>query len=65
MATRRRQAKADDGYTRDTFTQLRGAGSEDGESLDRWPAAAYMTAVKTWRELSPARSSSRWLLSAD
>jgi hypothetical protein len=33
MASRRRQAKTDDGYARETFTQPRGASSADGEGV--------------------------------
>jgi hypothetical protein len=52
MASRRRQAKADDGYTRETFTQPRDQARETLRAfLDRWPAAAYMSGVETWREL--------------
>jgi hypothetical protein len=40
MAARRRQAKADDGFARMARA-----------FFDRWPAAAYMSAVEIWREL--------------
>jgi hypothetical protein len=33
-------------------TQLQPREPTDGEAfLDRWPAAAYMSAVESWREL--------------
>jgi hypothetical protein len=52
MAARRRQAKADDGYARETFTQPREQARRTARAfLNRWPAAAYMTAVESWREL--------------
>lgn len=52
MATRRHQAKADDGFTRETFILPRGQARERARAyLTRWPAAAYMTAVESWREL--------------
>jgi hypothetical protein len=52
MAAGRRQAKADDGYARETFTQPREQARQTTRAfLDRWPAAAYMTAVESWREL--------------
>ena len=47
MAARRRQAKADDDYARETFTQPREQARQTGRAFpDRWPAAAYMTAVE-------------------
>lgn len=52
MAARRRQARADDGYARETFTQPRDQARRTARAfLDRWPAAAYMPAVESWREL--------------
>jgi hypothetical protein len=52
MAARRRQAKADDGYARETFTQPREQARQTARAfLARWPAAAYMTEVEHWREL--------------
>ena len=52
MAVRRRQANADDGYVRETFTLPRDQARQTARGfLDRWPAAAYMTAVESWREL--------------
>jgi hypothetical protein len=53
MAAKRRHAKAeDDGYVRETFTLPRDEARAQARAiLDRWPAAAYMTAVDTWREL--------------
>ncbi|MCP1998848.1 hypothetical protein [Nitrobacter winogradskyi] len=50
MTARRRQAKADDGFARETFTQPREQACQTARAfLDRWPAAAYMTAVESWR----------------
>jgi hypothetical protein len=52
MASRRRQAKADDGYARETFTQPREQARQTARAfLARWPTAAYMTEVEHWREL--------------
>jgi hypothetical protein len=52
MSVRRRQAKADDGFVRETFTQPRELARQTARAfLDRWPAAAYMSAVESWREL--------------
>lgn len=52
MAARRRQAKVEDGYARETFTQSREQARQTARAfLDRWPAAAYMSEVESWREL--------------
>lgn len=52
MAARRRRAKADDGYARETFTQPREQARRSARAfLNRWPAAAYMSAVESWREV--------------
>lgn len=48
FAARCRQAKADDGFARETFTQPRESARG---FLDRWPAAAYMSVVESRREL--------------
>jgi hypothetical protein len=49
---RRRKALADDGFVRESFTQDREeARLTAREFLDQWPAAAYMSAVDSWREL--------------
>ena len=49
---RRRAAAAEDGYVRQTFTQPREDARRTARAfLDRWPAAAYMSAVESWREL--------------
>jgi hypothetical protein len=49
MASRR---KPDDGYLRESFTLPRDqARSRAREFLDRYPKAAYMSAVESWREL--------------
>lgn len=48
----RRVAGRDDGYVRETFTQPRQDARQTARAfLDRWPAAAYMSEVETWREL--------------
>jgi hypothetical protein len=48
----RRRAAAEDGYVRQTFTQPREDARRTARAfLDRWPAAAYMSAVESWREL--------------
>lgn len=45
-------AKSDDGYVRETFTLPRDEARAMARAiLNRWPAAAYMTGVDTWREL--------------
>lgn len=52
MAARRRQPKADGGYARETFTQPRDQARQTARAFfDRWPAAAYMSEVESWREL--------------
>lgn len=52
MARRRKTAAADDGFVRESFTQARDEARKTARAfLDRWPAAAYMSAVDTWREL--------------
>lgn len=52
MARRRKTAAADDGFVRESFTQDRDEARKTARAfLDRWPAAAYMSAVDTWREL--------------
>lgn len=52
MARRRKTAAADDGYVRESFTQNREEARRTARAfLDRWPTAAYMSAVDTWREL--------------
>ena len=52
MAARRAQAKADDGFARETFTLPREQARERARAyLIRWPPAAYMSVVETWREL--------------
>lgn len=52
MADRRRHAAADDGYVRESFTLPRDEARARARAiLDHWPAAAYMTAVESWREL--------------
>jgi hypothetical protein len=52
MAARRRQKAAEDCYVRETFTLPRDEARARARAIfDRWPAAAYMTAVDTWREL--------------
>ncbi|HEY0218795.1 MAG TPA: hypothetical protein VGC26_03345 [Afipia sp.] len=47
-----RRRPADDGYVRETFSQPREQARLTARTfLDRWPAAAYMSGVETWREL--------------
>jgi hypothetical protein len=49
MADRRR---ADDGYLRETFTLPRDkARARARDFLSRYPKAAYMSGVESWREL--------------
>ena len=49
MAGRR---KPDDGYLRETFTLPRDkARARARDFLNRYPKAAYMIAVESWREL--------------
>jgi len=49
MAGRRRPG---DGYLRETFTLPREAARiRARDFLDRYPKAAYMSAVESWREL--------------
>ena len=49
MATRR---KPDDGYLRETFTLPREvARTRARDFLSRYPKAAYLNAVESWREL--------------
>ena len=53
---RRRKAGADDGFLRETFTQPREEARQTARAfLDRWPAAAYMSAVDSWREMPNGR----------
>ena len=50
MAGRR---KPDDGYLRETFTLSRDkARARARDFLDRYPKAAYMSSVESWRELA-------------
>ncbi len=53
MAARRRGMTAtDDAFVRETFTLPRDEARVRARAiLEHWPAAAYMTAVETWREL--------------
>lgn len=51
MAARHRPAKGD-GCIRETYTLPRQEARARARAiLDRWPAAAYMTVVESWREL--------------
>ena len=44
--------KPDDGYLRETFTLPRDkARARARDFLNRYPKAAYMSAVESWREL--------------
>ncbi len=52
MRGRRDRQKLGDGFSRETFTlALEEARQKARELLDRYPAAAYMTQVESWREL--------------
>jgi hypothetical protein len=54
MAGRRR--RPDDGYLRETFTLPRDtARSRARDFLSRYPKAAYMSGVESWRELPDGR----------
>ena len=47
-----RRRKPDDGYVRETFTLPRDkARSKARDFLQRYPKAAYMSGVESWREL--------------
>jgi hypothetical protein len=47
-----RSAARADGFRRDTFSLPRAAArAKARELLDRFPKAAYMTAIESWREL--------------
>ena len=47
-----RRRKPDDGYVRETFTLPRDAArSKARDFLNRYPKAAYMSGVESWREL--------------
>ncbi|MGB3042335.1 MAG: hypothetical protein WBB98_04025 [Xanthobacteraceae bacterium] len=53
MRDRRNRQKLQDGFARETFTLPREAAREKArELLQRYPSAAYMTQVESWRELS-------------
>ena len=50
--TRRRPAARADAYRRETFSLPREAARAKARELfDRYPKAAYMTAIESWREL--------------
>ncbi len=52
IAAQRQQARADDGCVREIFRQPREQARQTARAfLERWPAAAYMSKVETWREL--------------
>ncbi len=54
-ATTRREEIAD-GFVRKTFVLERDAARQQARSmLDRYPKAAYMTEVESWRELADGR----------
>ena len=66
MADRRK--KLDDGYLRETFTLPRDkARTRARDFLTRYPKAAYMSGVESWRELpdSEIEFTMRRLRSAD
>ena len=47
-----RRRKPDDGFVRETFTLPRLAARATARKfLDSYPAAGYMSAVESWREL--------------
>lgn len=47
-----RADKADDSFARETFTLPREQARERARAyLIRWPTAAYMSVVESWREL--------------
>ena len=51
-----RQKRDDMGFRRDTFALPREAAREKArELLRRFPKAAYMTEVESWRELADGR----------
>jgi hypothetical protein len=48
----RKLGRDDDGFVRETFTLPRTDARQAARTfLDRWPAAAYMSGVESWREL--------------
>jgi hypothetical protein len=50
--SRRRKPHDGDGYLRETFTLPRDkARARARDFLDRYPKAAYMSSVESWREL--------------
>ena len=52
MRGRRDRQKLTDGFSRQTYTLPRDeARRKAREVLDRYPTAAYMTQVESWREL--------------
>jgi hypothetical protein len=56
MAQRRQLRRDDDGFVRETFSLPRAeARAAARQFLDRWPSAAYMSAVESWRELPDDR----------
>ena len=53
---RRPRARPDDGFRRETFALEREAAREQARAwFRRYPKAAYMTAVESWRELPDGR----------
>jgi hypothetical protein len=52
MARSRATRQADDGFRRETFSLPRQAARDKArEMLTRFPKAAYMTEIESWREL--------------
>ena len=52
LASRMAGRRTGDGYLRESFTLPRDkARTRAREFLDRYPKAAYMSAVESWREL--------------
>jgi hypothetical protein len=53
---RRSAGATDDGWRRESFCLPRGEAREKArEWFERFPKAAYMTAIESWRELSDDR----------
>lgn len=56
MRDRRNRERLQDGFVRETFTLPRDAAREKARELfRRYPIAAYMTQVESWRELPDDR----------
>lgn len=56
MKGAQRRREIDDGFIRKTFVlERQGAREQAREMLNRFPKAAYMTEVESWRELPDGR----------